>query len=114
MRDLTQETGSVPAVEWVARSMGPKYADLELFSFHSTSKGVLGECGRRGGYVECSGIDPSVLDQMYKLASIGLCPPVQGQIMVRRRAHIDDGPTLPLTRTSAASPPLNPCARRST
>jgi hypothetical protein len=25
---------------------------LELFSFHSTSKGLIGECGRRGGYME--------------------------------------------------------------
>jgi aspartate/methionine/tyrosine aminotransferase len=65
--------------------MGAAYADLELFSFHSTSKGVVGECGRRGGYVECSGIDAGALEQLYKLASIMLCPTVQGQIMVRTR-----------------------------
>ena len=94
--------------------MGAKYADLELFSFHSTSKGVLGECGRRGGYVECSGIDPAVLEQMYKLASIGLCPPVQGQIMVRRRAHADNGPVLPPTRRGAPAPRLTPWPPRST
>lgn len=55
---------------------------LELFSFHSISKGVVGECGRRGGYFECDGIDPKVMEQIYKLASISLCPTVQGQIMV--------------------------------
>ena len=55
---------------------------LELFSFHSISKGVIGECGRRGGYFECINIDAGVVDQLYKLASISLCPPVQGQIMV--------------------------------
>lgn len=27
---------------------------IPLFSFHSISKGVKGECGRRGGYFECS------------------------------------------------------------
>lgn len=55
---------------------------LELISFHSISKGVVGECGRRGGYFECSGIDRQVMEQIYKLASISLCPTVQGQIMV--------------------------------
>ncbi|ORX89228.1 PLP-dependent transferase [Basidiobolus meristosporus CBS 931.73] len=66
----------------ILRSMGPDYEDFELFSFHSISKGVIGECGRRGGYVECVGIDPHIVEQMYKLASISLCPNVQGQIMV--------------------------------
>lgn len=28
------------------------YVEAELVSFHSTSKGVFGECGRRGGYME--------------------------------------------------------------
>jgi aspartate/methionine/tyrosine aminotransferase len=34
----------------VLRSMGRKYGQFELFSFHSVSKGMIGECGRRGGY----------------------------------------------------------------
>jgi len=42
---------------------------IELVSFHSVSKGVFGECGRRGGYMELVGIDKSVKDQIYKLAS---------------------------------------------
>ncbi|KAJ3119221.1 hypothetical protein HK098_005679, partial [Nowakowskiella sp. JEL0407] len=37
----------------VLKSMGPKYDDVELISFHSVSKGMVGECGRRGGYFEC-------------------------------------------------------------
>jgi aspartate/methionine/tyrosine aminotransferase len=53
----------------------------ELVSFHSVSKGVLGECGRRGGYFECLGIDDLVKEQIYKLQSIGLCANVDGQIM---------------------------------
>lgn len=60
-------------------------ADLKskcvLFSFHSTSKGFLGECGRRGGYVEVCGIDDKVKAQLYKLASVCLCSNVDGQIM---------------------------------
>ncbi|KAI8391761.1 pyridoxal phosphate-dependent transferase [Radiomyces spectabilis] len=66
----------------VLMSMGEKYQDQELFSFHSTSKGMIGECGRRGGYLECVNIDEQVLDQLYKIASISLCPNVHGQIMV--------------------------------
>merc|ERR1711871_639477 len=54
----------------------------ELMSFHSVSKGFFGECGRRGGYVEMSNIDPAVVDQLYKLASVSLCSNVDGQLMV--------------------------------
>jgi aspartate/methionine/tyrosine aminotransferase len=54
---------------------------IELVSFHSTSKGLFGECGRRGGYFELVGIDPEVKDQLYKLASSSLCSTVSGQIM---------------------------------
>lgn len=54
---------------------------LQLVSFHSTSKGVLGECGRRGGYMELHNIDPFVKSQIQKLASSGLCSNVPGQIM---------------------------------
>ncbi|KAI8878165.1 PLP-dependent transferase [Backusella circina FSU 941] len=54
----------------------------ELFSFHSISKGMIGECGRRGGYFECTHIDPEVIEQLYKVASISICSNVQGQIMV--------------------------------
>jgi len=54
---------------------------LELVSFHSVSKGVFGECGRRGGYMEMSGIDQGVQDEIYKLASSSLCSTVSGQIM---------------------------------
>lgn len=55
---------------------------VELVSFHSISKGVSGECGRRGGYMELVNIEEDVVDQIYKMASINLCPPVTGQIGV--------------------------------
>jgi alanine transaminase len=55
--------------------------DLQLVSFHSTSKGFIGECGRRGGYMELHGIDPYVQAQLYKLASSGLCSGIAGQVM---------------------------------
>lgn len=70
-------------------------------SFHSVSKGFLGECGKRGGCtfliliptamfnsrspsidMEVMNIAPEVKEELYKMVSIGLCPNVTGQIMV--------------------------------
>jgi alanine transaminase len=59
----------------------PGCENLQLVSFHSTSKGVIGECGRRGGYMELYNIDSYVQSQLYKLASSGLCSNIPGQIM---------------------------------
>jgi len=55
---------------------------VEVFSFHSISKGVMGECGLRGGFVHCHNVDPQVIEQMYKLASICLCSNTLGQAMM--------------------------------
>ncbi|KAH7929244.1 PLP-dependent transferase [Leucogyrophana mollusca] len=55
---------------------------IPLVSFHSISKGVSGECGRRGGYFECVNISDEVIAMMYKMVSVGLCPPLAGQIGV--------------------------------
>ncbi|KAL4792047.1 pyridoxal phosphate-dependent transferase [Aspergillus venezuelensis] len=59
-----------------------KYDNVELVSLHSTSKGMVGECGHRGGYFELVGFDPEVAAQVYKFISIMLCPPVIGQCLV--------------------------------
>ncbi len=53
---------------------------VSLFSFHSVSKGFLGECGHRGGYVEFRNIPDDVLAEMVKLQSISLCAGVVGQM----------------------------------
>jgi len=60
---------------------GP-YDDIELASLHSTSKGMVGECGHRGGYFELIGFDSEVAAEVYKFISIQLCPPVLGQCIV--------------------------------
>jgi alanine transaminase len=57
-------------------------APIPVVSFHSISKGVMGECGRRGGYFECTNISDEVIALMYKMASVGLCPPLSGQVGV--------------------------------
>ena len=59
----------------------PGCEKLELVSFHSTSKGLIGECGRRGGYMELHNISPTVHSELYKRACTGLCSGVTGQIM---------------------------------
>ncbi|KAI9282602.1 pyridoxal phosphate-dependent transferase [Sporodiniella umbellata] len=66
----------------VLRSMGPSYDQQELFSFHSISKGMVGECGRRGGYLECVNVNEEVVAGLYKLFSIFSGSNLQGQIMV--------------------------------
>ena len=55
---------------------------IQLCSFHSVSKGVFGECGQRGGYVEMVGIDEDVNEILYKLAASKLCSSAVGQAMV--------------------------------
>ncbi len=59
-----------------------KYKYIELASLHSVSKGMVGECGHRGGYFELVGFDPEVVEQIYKFVSISLCAPVIGQCLV--------------------------------
>lgn len=58
------------------------YDHVELASLHSISKGMVGECGHRGGYMELTGFDAAVVEQIYKFVSIQLCPPVVGQALV--------------------------------
>lgn len=55
------------------------YDMVQLASLHSTSKGVSGECGQRGGYMELTGFTHEVRSVILKLASISLCPVVTGQ-----------------------------------
>jgi hypothetical protein len=63
--------------------MGEPYASrIELMSFHTVSKGALGECGLRGGYFEAHNMHPGTIAEMYKCASINLCPNVLGQVGV--------------------------------
>ncbi len=51
-----------------------------LFSMHSVSKGFLGECGHRGGYLEIRNVPDDVMAEFVKLQSISLCANVSGQI----------------------------------
>ncbi len=68
-----------------ARAVGRR--DITLLSLHSTSKGFIGECGHRGGYLELrhptkvQGTDLDLADVMLKQASVSLCSNTAGQVM---------------------------------
>ncbi|XP_071346756.1 alanine aminotransferase 1-like isoform X2 [Trachinotus anak] len=65
----------------VLTEMGPPLSDtVELASFHSASKGFMGECGLRGGYVELVNLDPAVMKYIHNLFSKDSCAPVLGQL----------------------------------
>jgi len=55
---------------------------IEVFSFHSASKGIKGNCGFRGGMVHCMNLDNDVMAQLYKLFSLSLCANTVGQAIM--------------------------------
>lgn len=74
---------SVRKVLYELREKDPElYRNVQVASLHSTSKGVSGECGQRGGYMELVGFTKEVQDVVFKLASINLCSVVSGQALV--------------------------------
>eukprot|EP00286_Rhodomonas_abbreviata_P002652 CAMPEP_0181346598 /NCGR_PEP_ID=MMETSP1101-20121128/33413_1 /TAXON_ID=46948 /ORGANISM="Rhodomonas abbreviata, Strain Caron Lab Isolate" /LENGTH=509 /DNA_ID=CAMNT_0023458721 /DNA_START=105 /DNA_END=1634 /DNA_ORIENTATION=+ len=77
----TNVYGDVPFTSF-RKVVTEMHSDVELISYHSVSKGMIGECGRRGGYMELQNLDASVIEQVYKMFSIGLCSNISGQVMV--------------------------------
>ena len=80
--EVYQENIYLPADEFVsfAKVLHQSEAtDVSLFSFHSCSKGFLGECGVRGGYFEYRNIPQDVAAQILKLQSVSLCANLAGQ-----------------------------------
>lgn len=61
--------------------------DVSLFSFHSCSKGLLGECGVRGGYFEYRNVPADVAAQILKLQSVCLCSNLAGQVATYAMVH---------------------------
>jgi aspartate/methionine/tyrosine aminotransferase len=61
--------------------------DVSLFSFHSCSKGFLGECGVRGGYFEYRNVPDDVAEQILKLLSVCLCSNLPGQVATYAMVH---------------------------
>ncbi|KPA75737.1 putative mitochondrial alanine aminotransferase (ALAT) [Leptomonas pyrrhocoris] len=67
--------------EVVLSMPAPYSTGTMLVSLHSTSKGIIGECGRRGGYFCMTNLPSPMREQVTKMCSINLCANVSGQIM---------------------------------
>ena len=52
-----------------------------IFSFNSVSKGVFGECGMRGGYMEMGNVPSLMKEIILKLKATDICPNINGQII---------------------------------
>jgi aspartate/methionine/tyrosine aminotransferase len=68
------------------------HSKVQLMSFHSISKGFMGECGHRGGYVELVNIHDGIRAQLHKLFSMMLCPNSVGQLMMDIAVRPPTGP----------------------
>lgn len=61
-------------------ALGKPYTDeVQLVSFHSASKGLFGECGRRGGYLEMRNFPKDLFDAFLKLPALEMCANITGQ-----------------------------------
>ncbi|KAH8396411.1 hypothetical protein KR222_009948 [Zaprionus bogoriensis] len=66
----------------VMHDMGGPHLNQELVSFLSVSKGYLGECGIRGGYMEVVNMCPKVKAMLTKSITASLCSTTAGQVAV--------------------------------
>ncbi|KAF7706693.1 hypothetical protein HF521_019947 [Silurus meridionalis] len=67
----------------VLSEMGLPYSStVELASFNSISKSVMGECGLRGGYLELVNLDTLVIPYVQKFFNTHSCGSLMGQIGV--------------------------------
>ncbi|KAJ0058739.1 hypothetical protein NL108_000402, partial [Boleophthalmus pectinirostris] len=84
----------------VLAEMGPPFSNtVELASFHSASKGFLGECGLRGGYVELVNLDPAVMKHVFTIFSKDNAPtPGQIALSVMASPPQPGDPSYPLYR----------------
>jgi alanine transaminase len=55
--------------------------EVQLASLHTVSKGMIGECGRRGGYMELLNVPADARAQVEKLLALQLSPNNWGQLM---------------------------------
>lgn len=74
--------GQFHSFKKVLVELGAPYNQVEVVSFMSTSKGFMGECGMRGGWMEVVNLDPTVQANLYKCMSAKLCASTLGQVVV--------------------------------
>ncbi|GMH33360.1 hypothetical protein BSKO_01194 [Bryopsis sp. KO-2023] len=81
--NIYQDEHPFVSTKKVLMDMGEPYSQsVELACFHTVSKGTIGECGLRGGYVEFTNVHPDTIAELYKLVSVQLCPNNVGQVAV--------------------------------
>ena len=82
-QNIYKEGAKFVSFRKVLETMSSEYKNnCELASLHSVSKGLLGECGLRGGYMYVHNFNPDIMQQLVKLKSINLCSNSVGQVMV--------------------------------
>jgi len=83
LRKLQAGVLKPPELARGAAACGPsELAAAQLISFHSTSKGLIGECGQRGGYLEMVGFSDATRAQFTKVAATSLSSGTIGQCFV--------------------------------
>ncbi|OWA54023.1 Alanine aminotransferase 1 [Hypsibius exemplaris] len=65
----------------VMMQMGSPYYKMELASFYTASKGLVGECGLRGAFMEVINMDPDVRAMLTKLFTVSH-PNTVGQVCI--------------------------------
>lgn len=83
MADEVYQTNTYASVPFTSfkKVVAESKSNVPLVSFHSVSKGFLGECGQRGGFFELVNIGADMKEQLVKLASVSLCSNTSGQLM---------------------------------
>ena len=82
-QNIYKEGAQFVSMRKVLHEMGDPYSNsVELISFNSVSKGMMGECGLRGGYFETHNLPTRAEEMIYKLKSIELCSNTIGQAAV--------------------------------
>jgi alanine transaminase len=81
--NIYSKTKQFHSFKKVMNKMPHPYNKTILFSFHSVSKGYLGECGLRGGYTDMHNVPDPMIEAILKLKGLEICPNVVGQITVR-------------------------------
>src|SRR5699024_7068158 len=77
--NIWKEGAQFHSFKQVMQEMG---IQLELVSLMSASKGFMGECGLRGGYMEIANFDAQVRLVFLKQISARLCSSLIGQLAV--------------------------------
>jgi alanine transaminase len=66
----------------VLSEIGYPYNQVPIASFHSVSKGNIGECGMRGGYTELTNVPDKIRDNILKIRNFDVSPNLVGQIIL--------------------------------